>query len=76
MYTRRNSFESSGQHWCVFVASLVATWLAWGASDASFKHSGTLVTLGLLLANALAVTVHSQRAVYTGQKMQETMGWE
>ncbi|HEX5018535.1 MAG TPA: hypothetical protein VFX15_13230, partial [Actinomycetes bacterium] len=76
MYTRRNSLESSGQHWLVFLASLVTAWLAWGPNGADLNNVGAAVALGVLLVNAVAVTTLSQRAVRQGQTLVETMTWE
>ena len=76
MYTRRNSLESSGQHWLVLLAAIVATWMAWGPSQLDVKVLGASVTLGLLLVNAFGVTLLSRRAITKGQTLVETMGWE
>ena len=76
MYTRRNSIESSGQHWIVLLAALVATWMAWGPSDIEIQGIGAGIAIGLLAVNAVAVTGLSQRAVAKGQSLVETMGWE
>ena len=74
MYTRRNSIESSGQHWLVLVAGLLTSWIAW--SSTGVEIVGASATLGLLLLNAVVVTLLANRAVRTGQTLVDTMRWE
>src|SRR5829696_10025797 len=76
MYTRRNSLESSGQHWLVFIAAVVTSWLAWGPMVSDVSVVGATTAVGVLLANAIAATWLSQKAVRKQQSLDETMGWE
>ena len=76
MYTRRNSIESSGQHWLVLLAALLTTWMAWGPSGRRDAEPGAASAIGLLLLNAVAVTLLATRAVRKGQSLNDTMGWE
>ncbi len=76
MYTRRNSIESSGQHWIVLLAAVLTTWMAWSTIDTDAHRLGAAVTVGLLLANALSVTGLAVRAVHQGQSLVDTMRWE
>ncbi|MCZ3385967.1 MAG: hypothetical protein LH630_03145 [Actinomycetia bacterium] len=76
MYTRRNSIESSAQHWIVLVAALVATWMAFGPSGLEVDLVEAIGAISLLTINALAVTVFAARAVRRGQTLADTMLWE
>ncbi len=76
MYTRRNSIESSAQHWCILLAAVVTTWMAWGPSGIEINAAGAVVAIGLLALNALVVTLLATRAVRKGQSLVETMMWE
>ena len=76
MYTRRNSIESSGQHWLVLLAALLTTWMAWGPMGVEVQSLGAASAVGLLLLNAVAVTLLATRAVRKGQSLNDTMGWE
>ena len=76
MYTRRNSIESSAQHWCILLAAVVTAWLAWGPSGITINLAGVFVVIGLLAANALVVTLLAARAVRKEQSLAETMMWE
>ena len=76
MYTRRNSLESSGQHWIVLAVALALTWLAWTSSTSSVNASGAVAVLALLAANAVVVTSLATRAVTAGQTLEDTMRWE
>ena len=76
MYTRRNSIESSGQHWIVLLAAVLTTWMAWGTIDTDAHRLATAATVGLLLLNAVSVTGLAVRAVHQGQSLVDTMRWE
>ncbi len=76
MYTRRNSIESSAQHWCVLIAALVTTWMAWGPSGQDIMTTGSIALIGALAFNALAVTLLASRAVRREQTLADTMLWE
>ena len=76
MYTRRNSVESSAQHWLVFLAALATSWLAWGPMSLEVNAVAAPAILGVLLLNASAVTALSRLAVHKGQTLEDTMAWE
>ena len=74
MYTRRNSIESSGQHWLVLLAALLTTWMAWGPLGIEVQTVGAASALGLLLLNAVAVTLLATYAVRKGQSLERHHG--
>jgi methyl-accepting chemotaxis protein len=74
MYTKRNAFESAGQHWLVLVGAIVMLVLA-AHSGAVIRWPWTNVTLGLLAFVALLTTALAAAAV-DRQSLQRTMIWE
>ncbi|MEO8108274.1 MAG: hypothetical protein ABI720_13275, partial [Actinomycetes bacterium] len=76
MYTRRNSIESSAQHWVVLFAALITSWMAWRSSSTNVEVVGAAIAIGLFALNAVVVTALALRAVRRGQSLVETMRWE
>jgi len=74
MYTKRNAFESAGQHWLVLLGACVMLGLA-GRSTAEIDPTLAIGALALLLLVA-AVTTGLAAAAVDRQTLQRTMIWE